>query len=197
MTRLRLLADDLTGALDSAARFVPMTGPVAVTWQDVASSGLGRDRQRHPRAARRSGALFASSASRRCWTAGRRHSRRSTACCAAMWRWNSPHACAGSIIVCWRRPSRSRAVSPATAASLRAAATSGAIPASICRPNCARSASRHSMRDAETDADLDAIVAEGRRLTGRVLWCGTGGLAGALAGHGAVPRPFCRCRSWR
>ena len=45
------------------------------------------------------------------------------------------------------------------------------------------------MRDAETDADLDAIVAEGRRLTGRVLWCGTGGLAGALAGHGTVPRP--------
>jgi uncharacterized protein YgbK (DUF1537 family) len=45
------------------------------------------------------------------------------------------------------------------------------------------------MRDAETDADLDAIVAEGRCLTGRVLWCGTGGLAGALAGHGTVPRP--------
>src|SRR6476659_8919000 len=39
MAHLRLLADDLTGALDSAARFVPMTGPVAVTWQDVASAG--------------------------------------------------------------------------------------------------------------------------------------------------------------
>src|SRR6476469_3499421 len=39
MAHLRLLADDLTGALDSAARFVPMTGPVAVTWQDVARAG--------------------------------------------------------------------------------------------------------------------------------------------------------------
>jgi hypothetical protein len=39
MARLRLLADDLTGALDSAARFVPLTGPVAVTWQDVAVDG--------------------------------------------------------------------------------------------------------------------------------------------------------------
>ena len=39
MAHLRLLADDLTGALDSAARFVPMTGPVAVTWQDVATAG--------------------------------------------------------------------------------------------------------------------------------------------------------------
>ena len=45
------------------------------------------------------------------------------------------------------------------------------------------------MRDAETDDDLDAIVAEGLALTGRVLWCGTGGLAGALAGRRPVPRP--------
>ena len=37
MARLRLLADDLTGALDSAARFVPLTGPVAVTWRDDAA----------------------------------------------------------------------------------------------------------------------------------------------------------------
>ncbi len=46
-----------------------------------------------------------------------------------------------------------------------------------------------AVRDAETDADLDAIVAEGRALSGRVLWCGTGGLAGALAGRRAVPCP--------
>jgi len=43
--------------------------------------------------------------------------------------------------------------------------------------------------DAETDADLDAIVAAGRALPGRVLWCGTGGLAGALAGRRRVPCP--------
>ena len=43
--------------------------------------------------------------------------------------------------------------------------------------------------DAETDADLDAIVARGWALPGRVLWCGTGGLAGALAGRRPVPRP--------
>ena len=29
---LRLIADDLTGALDTAARFVARTGPVAVYW---------------------------------------------------------------------------------------------------------------------------------------------------------------------
>ena len=32
MTTLRLLADDLTGALDTAAEFVRLTGPVSVYW---------------------------------------------------------------------------------------------------------------------------------------------------------------------
>ena len=48
------------------------------------------------------------------------------------------------------------------------------------------------MFDAETDADLDAIVAGVRE---RVLWCGTAGLARALAGTDAacpaeLPRPI-------
>ena len=33
MTGLRVLADDLTGALDSAARFVPAAGPVPIFWK--------------------------------------------------------------------------------------------------------------------------------------------------------------------
>jgi D-threonate/D-erythronate kinase len=40
---------------------------------------------------------------------------------------------------------------------------------------------RVQVHDAETQDDLAAIVEAGRRLPGRVLWCGTGGLAGALA----------------
>jgi uncharacterized protein YgbK (DUF1537 family) len=38
-----------------------------------------------------------------------------------------------------------------------------------------------SVFDAETDQDLDRIVEIGRRHGGKVLWCGTGGLAAALA----------------
>jgi uncharacterized protein YgbK (DUF1537 family) len=38
-----------------------------------------------------------------------------------------------------------------------------------------------SVFDAETDDDLDHIVQIGRRTTGRLLWCGSGGLASALA----------------
>lgn len=40
--------------------------------------------------------------------------------------------------------------------------------------------------DAESDFDLDRIVEMARRMPGPVLWCGSGGLAGALArGHRA------------
>ena len=46
--------------------------------------------------------------------------------------------------------------------------------------------------DAETDADLDAIVEAGLRLAGSTLWVGAGGLAAALArsggpAHGVAP----------
>jgi uncharacterized protein YgbK (DUF1537 family) len=40
--------------------------------------------------------------------------------------------------------------------------------------------------DAETDEDLDRIVQIGRRYSRRVLWCGSGGLASALARGTAV-----------
>ena len=46
-----------------------------------------------------------------------------------------------------------------------------------------------SVFDAETDDDLDRIVQIGRRYSGRVLWCGTGGLASALARGTAVTLP--------
>jgi len=41
--------------------------------------------------------------------------------------------------------------------------------------------------DAESDLDLDRVVEMARRMPGPVLWCGSGGLAGALArNHGSV-----------
>ncbi len=44
-----------------------------------------------------------------------------------------------------------------------------------------------ALRDAESDEDLRALVAAGRAMAPPVLWCGTAGLARALAGV-AVPR---------
>ena len=40
MTLLRLLADDLTGALDTAAEFVGLCGPLDVSWTDTLPSSL-------------------------------------------------------------------------------------------------------------------------------------------------------------
>jgi alcohol dehydrogenase class IV len=40
MPSLRLLADDLTGALDTAAEFVGMCGPIGVTWAEALPSQL-------------------------------------------------------------------------------------------------------------------------------------------------------------
>ena len=44
--------------------------------------------------------------------------------------------------------------------------------------------------DAESDRDLDRVVEMARRLAAPVLWCGSGGLAGALArgSRADVPR---------
>jgi D-threonate/D-erythronate kinase len=43
MTSLRLLADDLTGALDSAAEFVPLTGPVRAFWRGAIPATLPKN----------------------------------------------------------------------------------------------------------------------------------------------------------
>lgn len=45
-----------------------------------------------------------------------------------------------------------------------------------------------SLWDAETDADLARIVAAGTVRPGSTLWCGSGGLARALAGGNETPR---------
>ena len=40
MITLRLIADDLTGALDTSAELVGLTGPVSVFWHDASPSVL-------------------------------------------------------------------------------------------------------------------------------------------------------------
>jgi D-threonate/D-erythronate kinase len=188
MARLRLLADDLTGALDSAARFVPLTGPVAIAWQHVAAEGsLAIDSGTRDLPAETAGARidrFAPSLSggdpafKKIDSLLRGHVALELAACM---RWFDHCVLApafpfqGRITRCGRQLARHGDDWRDTGVDLAAELRAHGIVAHI--------------RDAETDADLDAIVAEGRRLSGRVLWCGTGGLAGALAGPGLVPRP--------
>lgn len=188
-THLRLLADDLTGALDSAAKFVPLHGPIATTWrtdtplhQSVAIDTATRDLSADD--ARTAIARFAplldngDPAFKKIDSLLRGHIALELAACmrrfdhcilAPAFPFQGRITRGGCQLVRTQDGWRD------TGVDLQAALDAQGLDL---RP-----------RDAETDADLDAIVAEGRSLPGRVLWCGTGGLAGALAGHLPVVKP--------
>ena len=176
---LRLLADDLTGALDSAARFVPLVGPIPVQWMptDVGGSAafdMGT-REATPDVARQTAQdwarllLGADIAFKKIDSLLRGHVDAELSACLPLFDRcvlapAVPHQ--GRITRAGRQWARGPDGWNDT----------GVTPA-------------HPMLDAETDADLLAIVARERAAAGRILWCGTGGLAGALAGGRPIPRP--------
>jgi len=211
VTELRLLADDLTGAMDTAAQFVGLTGPVTVHWGEadvpapgsVAIDGGTREgdavtadatvarwaRLLHPadgtlaylkldsllrgHAGREIAGCLADGAFRHCLVApafpfqGRvtRHGRQ-WAHFDAGWSLVGEDI-AATLVGLGHKVVRARAGDP--------------VPPGI------------SLWDAETENDLDRIAAAGRALGPAVLWCGSGGLAGALAGRHPVPfdqQPF-------
>jgi len=187
MPPLRLLADDLTGALDSAARFIPLTGPVAVMWREPAAGSLAFDSgtreldaiAAHSRIAGVAAVLDGGDpAFKKIDSLLRGHVALELAAC--MRRFDHCMVAPafpfqGRITRDGRQLARHGDAWRDTGVDLAAELRALGIAANI--------------RDASTDADLDAIVADGRQLDGRVLWCGTGGLAGALAGRRPVPRP--------
>ena len=188
MPPLRLLADDLTGALDSAARFVPLTGKLPVVWSAAAPSGnvaidagtRDLDQAAATEFVVRLAPLLAGGdpAFKKIDSLLRGHVAAELAACMAQF----DHCILapafpfqGRITRAGRQLARDGAGWRDTGVDLAAALHALGVRAELC--------------DAASDADLDAIVAAGRSLPGRVLWCGTGGLAGALAGARAVPCP--------
>ena len=172
---LRLLADDLPGALDSAARFVPLVGPVPVVWSGdipvgtVAVDSGTRDLPPDDAAAamqRLSGALHGGNiAFKKIDSLLRGHVALELDACRAGFE---------HCIVAPAFPFQGR-ITRGGRQLVRAG--DGWRDTGVDLP----------LRDAETDADLAAIVAEVR--LGSVLWVGTGGLAGALTGRRPVPGP--------
>ncbi len=200
MTAFRLLADDLTGALDSAARFVPRFGPIPVSWR---------------RSTETAAAAYSS------------ESRDAADPAPAMERW-APYVrgadlafkkidsllrghVASEIVACMRLGRFAHAII-APAFPFQGRITSGGrqyahgadvgvdlsldfarhgVLLSHCRPGDAPSPGI-SLWDAVDEGDLDAIVEGGRNLNGPILWCGTGGLAAALAERRPVPCPALR-----
>jgi uncharacterized protein YgbK (DUF1537 family) len=199
--RLRLVADDLTGALDTAAQFVASTGPVPVFWTHPAADTLpptvaidSGTREQQPAMAAAVAAELAAVlapapdviAFKKLDSLLRGHCGRELA------------ACLRSL------PVRHCIIAPAfpfqgrvTRMGRQYAGTVGgwqqvgeALGETLARegihvtPAHAGDAvpTGTSLWDAETDEDLRRIAQAGLALESHVLWCGSSGLAGALAG---------------
>ncbi len=195
---LRLLADDLTGALDTAAEFAALCGPVPVRWDGGAAAGslalCSETREAAEGAAaavvaRLAPALAGGDIAYRkldsllrgpvaaelaaCWQTG-------------LWR----HAVLAPAFPAMRRIARD---------GVQWAGTAGGGFAPVAMPDWAAAglvvrrgqldaplAEGISWFDAEDDETLARIAALGRAAPGPVLWCGSGGLARALVGDAQV-----------
>jgi len=211
MQHLRLLADDLTGALDTSAELVGALGPLEVTWTlasalrrqgsfaiDSGSRELTPEQAfavTHELAPLLQGAAIAykkiDSLLRGPWAAELEG-------CLRNGFWD---AClvAPAFIHQGRRTRDGRQYAMAPDGSWRAVDD---IVAQLRRHGVEARLGRIeeglqpgvSIFDAETEEDLDRIAQVGRNFSGRLLWCGSGGLAGALArdGEARVPRQLRR-----
>ena len=202
MTGLRLLADDLTGALDAAARFVPIAGPVPAVWKPQAALGWPaaidsgtRHLPEHTALSRL--ALLAAvlddaePAFKKIDSLLRGHVAAELAACLD----GFDHCviapafpAQGRVTAGGRQFRADGGTWREVGLDLPAALAARGVAARLCRPGDI-APEGVSLWDAETEADLDRVAAEGRVLGGRVLWCGCAGLAGALAGHAPVPCP--------
>src|SRR4051794_24448123 len=201
--RLRLLADDLTGALDSAAELAGLCGPLPVAWRDAApargslalDSGtreLGRDAAFARVRALALALAEADIAYKKLDSLWRGQPAAELAACLATGAW--AHCVLAPAFPAQRRVTRGGRVlfgrpdggwdmAPVDPAAALAAEGLMVQPG---RPD-APLPSGISLFDAETEDDLARIVALGRAAPGPVLWCGSGGLARALAGDAVLP----------
>ena len=195
MTTLRLLADDLTGALDTAAEFVPLVGPVRAYWQGAVPGTLPPNaaidtgtRERDAATAVRALAAAAPAlieagiAYKKIDSLIRGQTLPELAACSTFWT----HAVLAPAFPFQGRITRGGQqfanqdgawlpAGPNLVTALRdlgVAAQQGRIGAAL--------APGVTVFDAESDAEL-GVVAASLGAAGPVLWCGTGGLAQALA----------------
>jgi len=196
---LRLVADDLTGALDTAAEFVALFGPVHAFWHggDVDALPANAAFDTGTREANRDDAIATVAAlapmlagdglsykkldsllrgsSIAEIAASFRHGRWTHAVLAPAFPYQGRATRAG------RQYSRAeggewQCVSPHLVDALRAEGVAAQLaePGQPLQPGI-------TLFNAETDADLDVAVQAGRAVPAPVLWCGSGGLAYALA----------------
>ena len=198
MPSLRLLADDLTGALDTAAEFVGLCGPFDVIWAGAPPripSCIAVDTGTRERDKAQSVAIVGSLAQvlrdgsisfkkvdsllRGPWAA-------ELGACLQLGFWTSCIVAPAFVFQgrCTRRGQQyARAQDGswwAVGSNLLEQLAAEGIEARPGRFDAELTAGVHVF-DAESDDDLDRVAAIGRRASQHVLWCGSGGLAGALA----------------
>jgi D-threonate/D-erythronate kinase len=188
VTRFRLLADDLTGALDSAAGFAASFGPLPVAWaDDFAAPVLALDsatRDVDAKTARARVIALAPALARadlafkKLDSLLRGHAALEIAACLRAGKWDA-------AVVAPAFPGQGRIFRHGR--QLAHGSDVGVdLSGDLAREGFAVARRRAgddlppgiSLWDAETDAELAAIAGMRR---GRVLWCGTAGLAGALS----------------
>jgi len=199
MPTLRLLADDLTGALDTSAEFVGVFGPLDVFWS-VDSVIEDQDRFSIDSGTRELGSneAFAITLEFAPMLAGGTIAyKKIDSLLRGPWV-AEVDAClqAGCWEACIVAPAFAYQGRRTRAGQQYAMASDGswsAIGKNIIQQICERGLDAGlgdpaaelqpgiSVFDAETDEDLDRVVQIGRRYAGAVLWCGSGGLASALA----------------
>jgi D-threonate/D-erythronate kinase len=197
--KVRIVADDLTGALDAAAPLAALAGSLPVFWQRsalpaVPSFALDTESRDVPPAAPAWLDAFGDGglAYKKIDSLLRGNTAHEVAACLASGRFASaliaPAFPAQQRITrggrqYWR-PASSQAWQP-VACDLAGALRATGID---CRHAAAAADVRERgcfLCDAETDDDLLALVAAGERLAPPVLWVGSAGLARALAGRSA------------
>ncbi|MDN4982826.1 four-carbon acid sugar kinase family protein [Bradyrhizobium arachidis] len=199
MTCVRMLADDLTGALDTAAEFVGLSGPFDVIWADgpvaSGSGSLAIDSGTRERSKAESVEIVArlapllpegeiaykkvDSLLRGAWAA-------ELGACLATGHWASCVVAPafdyqGRRTVGGQHFARTQQgdwhrVGDNLLDQLK-------LDGIVARLADADTLTQGGVQvfDAESDVCLDRVVEMGRRMPGPVLWCGSGGLAGALA----------------
>lgn len=202
MPAIRIIADDLTGALDSAVRFCGDAGPLPVAWRLDAVPDSG-----HMALSTETRALDENAAAARAADAARALFEANHLCFKKIDSLLRGHVVAelaavvqaggfDAVVLAPAYPALGR-ITRAGRQYLRSASTDGIEPvgpdltAAFARAGLAcfgaAEQARHSQQpavwlaDVETDRDLAQTVANARDWNRRILWCGAGGLAGALA----------------
>ncbi|KAA3628734.1 MAG: Hrp-dependent type III effector protein [Proteobacteria bacterium] len=202
MPRLRLIADDITGALDSAVKFAGPELDIEVSWDlPVGTGSFAYDTETREATARDafdkvSAALpflrDADIAFKKIDSLIRGNTAIELAACAQSGAFDNiviapAYPALGRVTQGGRQyaidgvvPGNEVGLRPSLQASLEVLG----VNTTVYSPGAESRKQGVYICDADSDADLLAAVAFGRSLPGTTLWCGSGGLAGVLASSG-------------